>query len=373
MRVLFLSTPQASHVFPMIPLAWALRAAGHEVSIATSGPALIASQTGIPVIDFAPADAENAAAIPQLIADHPHILWNRLERTEDGWPMLANATRAFADKMVAVAESWEPDLIVHSQLQGAGPLAAAKIGVPSVDHGFGLLRTGGFHDSLPDLVPDVLARHGLSGLPQRRAVIDVAPQSMVTEHEGAWLMRFVPYNGGGMLPGWLREPPGRPRVVVTVGTVGLAPDATLFLTRVLTAAASVDAEFVVLGAASDRLDTRECPPNVRLVSGWVPLRELLDGCAGVVHHGGGGTMLTAFDAGVPQLSVPAAAPNYLQSVALQERGAGFLAELDEINASVFQRLLTHEKLRVAATEVRDEMAAMPAPASLVPMLAELVG
>jgi UDP:flavonoid glycosyltransferase YjiC (YdhE family) len=369
MRVLFLSTPQVSHVFPMVPTAWALRAAGHDVVLATSGTAARAAErTGIPVVDLAPGDAEHAEAIPRLIAGHPAILWARLTRTEDGWPMLAGAVREFADSMTAAAEAVAPDLVVHSQLLGAGAVAAAKIGVPSVDHGFGLLRTGAFHDHLPGLVPEVFERHGLSGLDGRRVVVDVAPPSLVEPHEGAWPMRFVPYNGGGSLPPWLSEPPSRPRVVVTVGAVGLGPDADLFLSRVQAAASGVDAEFLVLGAGD-----RPNRDNVRFAQGWVPLRELLDTSAAIVHHGGGGTMLSAFDAGVPQLSVPVAAPNYLQSVALQERGAGFWTELDGIDAAAFDRLLGDDKLRAAAREVRDELRAMPTPHSLVPRLEELVG
>lgn len=373
MRVLFLSTPQLSHALPMVPLARALRAAGHTVLVATSGPALAVGRTGLPVVDFAPGDAANAGAIPRLIAENPHILWARLTRTEDGWPMLADTTRAFADRMIAAAESWQPDLVVHSQLQGAGTLAAAKIGVPSVDHGFGLLRTGRFHDSLGDLVPEVLARHGLGDLAGRRAVVDVAPQSMVDSHEGAWLMRFVPCDLGGEVPRWLAGSPRRPRVVVTVGTAGLAPDAPRFLAGVCAAAAPVDAEFVVLGVDEEQFPDADSYPNVRLVPTWVPLRELLANSAAVVHHGGGGTMFTAFDAGVPQLTVPAAAPNYLQSVALQERGAGFWTELDDVTPTAFERLLTDEKLRLAAAEIQAEIAAMPAPDSLVPRLADLAG
>ena len=108
-----------------------------------------------------------------------------------------------------------------------------------------------------------------------------------------------------------------------------------------------------------------------MVSDWVPLGQLLAVSSAIVHHGGGGTMLTAFDAGVPQLSVPAAAPNYLQSLALRERGSGFWADLDEIDAAALDRLLTNEKMRVAAEEVRDEVRAMPAPADLVPALVAL--
>ncbi len=36
MRVLFVSLPGVAHVFPAVPLAWALRVAGHDVIMATA-------------------------------------------------------------------------------------------------------------------------------------------------------------------------------------------------------------------------------------------------------------------------------------------------------------------------------------------------
>jgi UDP:flavonoid glycosyltransferase YjiC (YdhE family) len=356
----------------MVPLAWAMRAAGHDVLIATSGSALATAEAGLPVVDFAPGDAETAAAMPRLVAENPHIAWARIRSVEDGWSVMAETAKVFAAPMIAVAERWQPDLIIHSQLQGAGMLAGATLGVPTVEHGFGLLRTGAFHDRLKEFIPEEFARHGVAGPPACRVVIDVAPPSVVAAHNGAWQMRFVPYNGGGVLPEWLRDLPDRPRIAVTVGTAGLAPDAGQFIGRILAAAADVDAEFIVLGNITGRAGTQRAPANVRIQPAWVPLRELLDRCSAVIHHGGGGSMMTAFDAGIPQLSVPAAAPNYLQSVAMQDRGVGFWTDLDAIDAAAVERLLRDEKLREAASEVRAEMAAMPAPAAIVPRLTDLV-
>ena len=54
MRVLFVVTPGVGHLFPMVPLAWALRAAGHEVLIATTGAGLVAANAGLAVTDVAP-------------------------------------------------------------------------------------------------------------------------------------------------------------------------------------------------------------------------------------------------------------------------------------------------------------------------------
>ena len=54
MRVLVVSAPGVGHVFPMVPLTWALRAAGHDVLVATSSDGLAVAEAGLPVVDALP-------------------------------------------------------------------------------------------------------------------------------------------------------------------------------------------------------------------------------------------------------------------------------------------------------------------------------
>lgn len=51
MRVLFTVWPLPAHLYPMLPLAWALQGAGHEVCIA-SHPALtdVITSAGFPAV-----------------------------------------------------------------------------------------------------------------------------------------------------------------------------------------------------------------------------------------------------------------------------------------------------------------------------------
>lgn len=66
---------------------------------------------------------------------------------------------------------------------------------------------------------------------------------------------------------------------------------------------------------------RDLPPNVRAV-GWAPLAEALATCAGVVHHGGAGTLLAALAAGVPQIVVPGPGDRRRNAELVAARGAG---------------------------------------------------
>ncbi|MBM0278811.1 glycosyltransferase, partial [Micromonospora sp. STR1s_6] len=54
MRVLIVSAPLVGHVFPLVPLALALRDADHDVLVATGGGGLAVADAGLPVHDVAP-------------------------------------------------------------------------------------------------------------------------------------------------------------------------------------------------------------------------------------------------------------------------------------------------------------------------------
>ncbi|MEV5826890.1 nucleotide disphospho-sugar-binding domain-containing protein [Spirillospora sp. NPDC052242] len=375
MRVLFLTTPLVSHTIPLVPFAWALRAAGHDVLFGTTGPALSVADAGALVADFDPDG--RCPSVAELNARRPDIVRLRATKVADGWPLLAEVTRRYAGAMTALARRWRPDLIVTSQLQGGGLLAAAATDVPVVEHRSSLLRGDDYFDRLPELIPETFDALGVAGPPRRRVSLEVAPPSMAPD-DGAWPMRYVPFNGGGVLPPELTGPPDRRRIAVTVGTNIMAPDMALFLDRTLEAAREIDAEFVLLMAGvvpSGEADgpLRHPPGNVRLLREWVPLRAVLAGCSAILHHGGAGSILAALDGGVPQLVVPSGAPSFLQADVVRERGAGLVTAAGDLDAASIRRVLDDARLRDAARDVRDEIARMPAPADLVDRVLALGG
>ncbi|BCB83628.1 hypothetical protein Psuf_009410 [Phytohabitans suffuscus] len=187
MRVLFAVSPGIGHLFPTIPLAWALRAAGHEVLVATAAESVEAAvRAGLPAVDTAPPDAiaaifgaatgppdERARRMSERgrrIAEAGHEVHELLLRT------FGEVSAVTAARTAEVARRWRPDLVVHSRLQGAGLAVASALGVPAVEHGFNL-------QSEPDLAARFLphleqAYHRVGtppALPPRRAVIHVAP------------------------------------------------------------------------------------------------------------------------------------------------------------------------------------------------------
>ncbi|KAA2261320.1 DUF1205 domain-containing protein [Solihabitans fulvus] len=375
MRVLFVSTPGIGHVFPLVPLAWALRVAGHEVLVATTGSALAVADAGLPVANLA--DGFDFRAVrEQARRDHPELI-ERLRNTQmtdlsQALFIFSRISKMMADGVVKIADDFRPDLVVHSPMNGAALLVAGRLGVPAVEHGFGFARTAHLHDAMYDSLVEEFAAHGAAGLPEQRISLDVAPPSMLTEPSTGWPTQYVPYNGGGVLADWLRERPARPRIAVTLGTVAVETNGLGPVERIVTLAPKIDAEFVLALGNADLSGLGELPPNVRAV-GWAPLGALLETCSGVVHHGGAGTTLTALAAEVPQVVLPSGADRFINAGAVRDRGAGLVATAEDLDVPLLETLLRDDGLRAAGAEVRAEIAAMPSPSSVVPRLAAALG
>ena len=136
---------------------------------------------------------------------------------------------------------------------------------------------------------------------------------------------------------------------------------------VIAAAGDVDAEFVLVRPAKKG----SLPANVRVV-GRIPLSEVLPHAAAFVQHSGAGSVLGGLAAGLPQLTTPGAGDRRYNSDLLAKRGAGLTDPAKAITAADLTRLLTDPALRTAAQEVAAEIAAMPAPATVVPALEKLI-
>lgn len=87
--------------------------------------------------------------------------------------------------------------------------------------------------------------------------------------------------------------------------------------------------------------------------------------AGLVHHGGAGTLLTALAAGIPQLVVPGTGDRTVNAELVARHGVGLAVPAAQITAGGLERLATDPALAAAAREVGEEIAAMPAPTELV--------
>ncbi|WP_121398752.1 nucleotide disphospho-sugar-binding domain-containing protein [Micromonospora sp. M71_S20] len=367
MRVLVVSAPLIGHVAPLLPLAGALRDAGHEVLVATAADGLRAARPGVPTRDVAPAFDFGRIA-RRVLLRHPLIARAELAGTGGtrGAGLLFGAVNdQLADGVVAVAREWKPDLVIHEPFAVAGALAAATLGVPAVRLENALFDGRELARATLARLGPALRRHGLTALPPPAAAIAVAPPSVL--RQDGWPMRYAT-EAGGELPDWLREPGERPRVLVSRSTL-VGPGSAGPMPAVVAVADRVDAEFVLVRPEA-RLARRALPGNVRTVD-WIPIPAALPASAALVHHGGAGSVLSALIAGVPQLATVGAGDRRHNAGLVAARGVGIAVRTRDITADSLTRLVTDTALRDAARQVSAEIAAMPGPSELVRRLESL--
>jgi UDP:flavonoid glycosyltransferase YjiC (YdhE family) len=370
MRVVVLPAPALPHAFSMVPLAWAFRSAGHEVVFVAGGDALAVANAGLPVLDALPGRTtsdmllEFMRDLPELYAPFGADPLAELGRRK---PLHVAAWDRFVDPHVRLAERLRPDLVLYDAIFGVGAIVAARLEVPAVAHSIALTRYS--TDLLRDLPGAVsLRRYGLT-LPEGIPTVDIGPPSLAEGPPGEFSMRFVPYNGGAVLPEWLLAPPERPRIAVSFGSLAATRQLLRHVARVAAVAREVDAEFVVTTGEPGAPAREGLPANVR-IAGWVPMNALLRTCSAAIHHGGT-TALTCCALGIPQ-AVLAGPETVGEAELLRARGvAHVLTDVErELDAGAVRTLLDDPDLRRAAAEVEAEIAALPAPGDLVPRLLE---
>ncbi|GAA2140997.1 glycosyltransferase [Kitasatospora kazusensis] len=366
MRILFTGPPQAGHLFPMVPTAQALRAAGHEVLFACSQPLEHIRGAGLTIAEIGDGSTLREA-FERVVPSTERGYVTRelpqgqiLDRAALGFAELSRPT---VDGLLATAADWGADLLVYDSFQAAAPLVAAKLGIPSVVHNFGIVSGHEMVARLAAAFQDMYEKHEVAG-PARPVALDVLPASLGGDGDN-WRVRCVPYNGGGVVPAGLLRRGGRPRIAVTLGSVLTHWDGVRSIAGLAEAAGSVDAEFLFAVGGADLSALGELPANITPLP-WVPLAELLRTADALVHHGGSGTLLTAGAAGVPQLILPQGADHFTNADAAVAAGFGLRAESEAVDGELLTRLLTDDALRAGAAKLQAENAALPSPAEIVP-------
>ncbi|MCX4706612.1 glycosyltransferase [Streptomyces sp. NBC_01352] len=361
MRILFSAPGSAAHVFPMVPTAQGLRSAGHDVLFAGQAPVNVLRPTGFPLVEVG--DGTTTAEIFARFSTNGPKELTQEEINRFAVIGFAEHSRSALGDLVRLAETWRPDVIVHATMQGTAPLVAALLGIPTVVHNFGVTAGLPYVEGMAAELADEYRARGVTGPPER-TVLDVVPASLGGDGTG-WRVRYVPFNGGGPVPADLVARGGRQRVVVTLGTALSRTAGARYVDRLIEQAAMVDADFLLALGGADLAPLGELPPNVRPLSDWVPLAQLLAGCDAVVHHGGAGTMMAAAAVGIPQLFLPSGADHFTNAAAAVAQGFALRTEPQVVDGDLLDTLLNDDSLRKAALAMRDEIAALASPADLV--------
>jgi UDP:flavonoid glycosyltransferase YjiC (YdhE family) len=290
--------------------------------------------------------------------------------------MFVTAAQTMADDAVRLTERLRPDLVVYEPRAYAGQIAAGSAGVPAVRHLYGTDYTYGRWVLERPVVEPLFHRYGLAADPAGTVTVDPCPPVLqVATAENRRLMRYVPYNGPGIVPRWLRDGTGRSRICVTWGTTSgtflghLRP-----VHDVIAAVCDQDVEVLVAIRAEDRPRLGPVPGTVRVVSG-LPLHLLLPYCAAIVHQGGAGTTITSYVCGVPQLVLPFIADQFVNGEQVARAGAGRCLYLrdatPEAVRSQVTELLAAPSYRAAARSGARLACRAPSPATVAEGLCEL--
>jgi glycosyltransferase (activator-dependent family) len=405
----------------MVPLAWALQSAGHEVRVAAE-PGFVGSITaaGLTAVSVGPDESLEerlrrirgesaptmAAEIPPFVTDALYDMGNdgrdSLPWEEISWlldtvlvPGMWIVNDEMVDDLVTYCRSWEPDLVLCDVIAHAGAVAADAVGAAHarmvcwldlflrIRHDF--LRTRGQQPGEhPDLVRDWYAgwartygREFSEEVVTGQFAVNVMPERWRLEpHERTLSMRYVPYNGRSVVPPWLYEAPRRPRVLMTFG-ISKAPWIDMpgmsaeQLQETLDSVADLDIELIVTLSEQERRQLPRIPENTRIVE-FVPMNVLFPSCSVVIHHGGAGCFNGAMVHGIPQLILEGAVDAHAKRAVLRETGAGLSLALDEITAARFReyvtRLIEDGAFREGAERLQQEALAQPTPSALVPEL-----
>ncbi|NRQ31677.1 activator-dependent family glycosyltransferase [Nonomuraea sp. NN258] len=413
MRVLFAAYAEKTHFLSMVPLAWALHNAGHEVRVA-SQPGLtdVITRAGLSAVpvgtnhnlgallkfynSFDPEEDEPVEHFDFLEEREEKLTWEYLKwgygtEVVPWWWRVINDP--LITELTAFCRSWRPDLVIWEPITYAAPIAARACGAAharflwSVDL---FARMRGHYVRVRDRQPPDQRVDTLAEWLDRRAAkfglgftedmtcgqftLDPTPPALRLPLDLAYVpVRYVPYNGVSVVEPWLRVPPERPRIGITLGTSAIErlSGYGLPVREILDALADLDVEVV---AALPGAEPAGLPDNVRLAS-FVPLDVLAPTCTVMINHGGPGTVFTTARHGVPQLTMPAIFDELVLGRRLAQEGAGLMLDQDQVSGDSVRnrvvRLLADTDFAQGAARLRAQMRAMPHPHQVVGELERL--
>jgi UDP:flavonoid glycosyltransferase YjiC (YdhE family) len=362
MRVLVTVNDAFGHVLPLAPTVHALARRGHDVLLACSGPSVrLARCPGVEIREYEPVVVPQLREAPPRSDHVARLAWS----VRISWP---NDARGWAAALLDDARAWRPDVVVVEPVEHAGRIAAAALGVPLVEHGWGFTLPAGVDRAAGEGLSDVYAAAGAVARPPHLRV-DLGPDDIQAGDgpPAVQRYRYVPWSPPAVP---LPPPDSRPRVLVTLGTVA-HPDAAPRLRAAAEAAVALGAEVIVAVGNRDRLAGGAWPAGVRTAD-WMDLPAEVARCALVVHHGGAGTAWASLAAGVPAVCLPQAGDQFRNAELLARAGAALVVQPEDADQETLRRTIAKtfgdRSMSRAAWRVQRDNAALPGPDDLATLL-----
>lgn len=382
-RFLFTSTAGSGHFHPVMPLALALKAAGHEVAYA--GAAAFRPAVEAAGLTFFPAggdrnqDPEFQRLMAQLQTMPPGPASEIVIFSQVFWGV---NTRLMVPDLVAIGRAWHPDMLIRESGEAGAVIAAEVLGVPHAEITPGANLMGGvlFKQGAAAHLDPIRQQWGLAPDPTLQALhryllLTHAPPTFATHDIGVpgayppttHFIRpeFYDRSGSETLPAWVAGLPAQPTVYVTLGTE--ANTMPGFYPRVLqTLIAGLRDEpvnlIVTLGRDKDPADFGPQPANVHIAL-YIPQTLLLPHCALLVMHGGSNSLLAALDHGLPLVVVPLIADQFFNAHVTHRLGLGAVVPREQLTPArvraAVEDVLAQPQYRQTAGRLQAEMQALP--------------
>jgi zeaxanthin glucosyltransferase len=376
-NIALIAPPYAGHTNPMLAIAAALVARGYRASFLHTGPAP-AAPPGVSTVRLEPGTSRGVtfAALPPV-------------------RLTARRTAGLLDVLPGTLREIGADAVVADQLEPAGALAAALLGLPWVSvacalpvnrepgvpppftawryradpAGLRRNRAGWLvHDVLMRPLSQVIARWARDrGLPQRCLEDTFSPLAQISQMVPGldFPRRDLPatfhyvgpiraaHEAPEMLWGEDRLARGERLVFASLGTLQ-GHRADLF-GEIAAAAESLGVDLLIAHGGLLSAGAAAALPGQPEVRDFVAQRAVLAHAAALVGHGGMNTVMDAIAAGVPAVLVPLAFEQAAIAARLERAGAG---------VAVRGRLFRGGRIRAALRAVLDEPGFREAAAAL---------
>ncbi len=386
MRVLFSLLPARGSLEPLLPVAAALRDAGHEVAFASSASfAPVVEERGFRSFPVGLNWSVSDPGYIQLLSEaagglvFPDLQGPARFQWVVSKLFIGGAARAALPDLTELVRKWAPDLLIRESLEFAGCVAAERAGRPHVS-------VAAASDSALDVRDDPASWHqyaealqvlrrdaGLRPDPGGTMLYPFLHLCMTPPSFDGPDAQFPPtaafYRSGVNIGGQTadadkgRERTGsRPEVLVSLGTV--FHRTPMLLETILAGLRQEPVQVhAAIGFDQDPARFGPQPPSVELAP-WLPLKTMLESAALLVTHGGFNSVKEAIGAGVPMVVVPIAGDQHYSAQRCATLGiAEVVSPAQRTSQRVHDaaRTVLHDlDYRTRVRQLRQDMAALPA-------------
>lgn len=376
MKVLFTSLPATGHFNSILPVALAVRRAGHEIGVCCAP-------------HFAPRLEElgfrhfpgGASSLEELLPPEGRSRFGSRVRRMQLEVFAGAAPDRLMPALVRAVEDWRPDVLVRESSEFAACILAERLGMP---HAAVITGSSASHERGRRFYARALdalrERHGLgpdpgAGMMHRYLTFSLMPPRWDGDEAVPATMHHVRYESPATAaPDWLQVGGERPLVLAALGTLMYGEPGLLEAIVEAVGQLPVDA-IVAIGRDQDPTRFGAAPGNVRLEP-WVPQIAILAHAALFVTHGGFNSTKEALSHGVPLVVIPIGAEQPYTAGRVEALGLGRAVAAEERTAPTIrervEEVLREPRYARNARALAAEIRALPPLSRAVDLLERLV-